>query len=108
LDAIVQAKDIDAIVEGVEQGLSHLPELAIESSHQTAAGNRVEVERVLTFRDGSTLRRRRLRLIYDRDRLYTVMSQGETVGEYEYWLPMLNYCHLTFRVGLFSLGDFAP
>ena len=44
----------------------------------------------------------RICLIYHGNKLYSLMSQGSTEGEYEYWLSMLNYCHLTFTLGLFQ------
>jgi len=50
----------------------------------------------------ATTRKRRIRLIYSGNTLYSLMSQGSSVGEYERWLSMLNYCHLTFRLGLFD------
>ena len=108
LETSVQAQDADDLVAGAQEGLSALPDLEIESCQESAAGARIEIERLFTFRDGDATRKRRIRLIYDRDRLYSLISQGTTIEEYDYWLPMLNYCHLTFQVGLFDLGDLSP
>lgn len=106
LETTVESQDVDMLVAGVEEGLATLPGLVIESAEQSAAGNRIEIERALTFEDAGSTHRRRIRLIYDRDRLYTLISQGATVDEYTYWLPMLNYCHLSFQIGTFSLEGF--
>ncbi len=103
----VTSDDLPVLREGVEEGLTRLPELAIESASESVGERMITFERVFTFRDGSTTRKRRIRLIYDGDRLYSLMSQGATVEDYEYWLPMLNYCHLTFQLGLFDMGALA-
>lgn len=106
LETGVQADDLDVLREGVQEGLGQLPGLRIESSQESAGSSRISFERIHTFQDGETTRKRRIRLIYGRDRLYTLMSQGATVEEYTHWLPMLNYCHLTFQLGLFSMAGF--
>lgn len=108
LEVSVQAEDVDDLVAGAQEGLNALSGLQVESSTQSAAGARIEIERVLTFQDGESTRKRRIRLIYDQDRLYSLISQGATAEEYEYWLSMLNYCHLTFELGLFSFQGLDP
>ena len=103
----VTADDLDTLREGVEEGLASLPGLEIELADESVGSRLITFERVFTFRDGSVTRKRRIRLIYDDNRLYSLMSQGATVEEYERWLPMLNYCHLTFQLGLFDMGALA-
>jgi hypothetical protein len=107
LEIVAQAEDLPVLCEGVQEGLEELPEVEVESAQESAGAGRIEIERTYTFRDGEHVRKRRIRLIYDRDRLYSLMSQGATVQEYEYWLSMLNYCHLTFKVGLFGVDSLA-
>lgn len=106
LQAAVQPSDLPVLCEGVQEGLSQLPGLVVESAEETAAGGRVTIERTYTFEDQATTRKRRVRLVYKDDRLYSLMAQGATVAEYEYWLPMLNYCHLNFTLGLFNPAQF--
>jgi len=108
LEGAVQLDDLAVLCEGVQEGLSQLPGLMVESSEESAAGGQVTIERTYTFEDQGTTRQRRVRLIYKGDRLYSLMSQGATVAEYDYWLPMLNYCHLTFQLALFDPAQFAP
>lgn len=108
LETTVEPNDLDMLLEGVQEGLAALPGLAVESSQQSAAGSRIEIERTFAFEDQGWMRKRRLRLIYDRDRLYTLISQGSTEDEYQYWLSMLNYCHLTFTIGLFDTTGIVP
>jgi hypothetical protein len=102
LDTTVGPDDVDALREGIAEGLSQLPGLSIESVTSSQAAGQLTFERVYTFVDGTVTRKRRIRLIYAGSRLYSLMSQGSTVDEYERWLSMLNYCHLTFRLGLFD------
>jgi hypothetical protein len=107
LEATVQPDDLPLLCEGVQEGLSLLPSLTVESAEESAASSQVTIERIYTFEDQGVTRKRRVRLIYKGDRLYSLMSQGATVAEYAYWLPMLNYCHLTFELGLFDPARFA-
>ena len=102
LAAAVEPDDIDVLREGIEEGLSQLPDLNVESAHSSQTTDGIRFERVYTFSDGDVTRKRRIRLIYRGNRLYSLMSQGSTIDEYERWLSMLNYCHLTFRLGLFD------
>lgn len=108
LQAAVQADDLAVLREGVQEGLSQLPGLVAELAEESATGSQVTIERTYTFEDQGTTRKRRVRLIYNDDTLYSLMSQGATVAEYAYWLPMLNYCHLTFNLGLFNPAQFDP
>jgi len=108
LQASAQADDLPVLLEGVQEGLGQLPGLVVELAEESADGTQVTIERVYTFDDHGTTRKRRIRLIYKGDTLYSLMSQGATVEEYTYWLPMLNYCHLTFRLGRFNPAEFAP
>jgi hypothetical protein len=105
LETDVRSSDLTILREGVEEGLHQLPGLQVESANESAIADRVTLERTYTFVDGEVTRKRRVRLIYDRNKLYSLMSQGATPDEYEHWLSMLNYCHLTFQIGLFDLAS---
>ncbi len=106
LQSTVQPDDLAVLCEGVEEGLSQLPGLAVESAEESAAGSQATIERTYTFEDQGTTRKRCVRLMYKGDRLYSLMSQGSTAAEYDHWLPMLNYCHMTFELGLFNPAQF--
>jgi hypothetical protein len=102
LATAVGPDDVDVLQEGIEEGLSQLPGLNVELAQSSQAAGQITFERVYTFVDGAATRKRRIRLIYAGNRLYSLMSQGSSVDEYEHWLSMLHYCHLTFRLGLFD------
>ena len=102
----VQPEDLDVLREGIQEGLSQLPGLNVESAQESHSGSRITFERVYTFQDGSLTRKRRIQLIYAGSRLYSLMSQGGTEAEYAHWLSMLNYCHLTFQLALFDASQF--
>jgi len=103
LATTVQPEDLDILRKGVQEGLSQLPGLNVESAQESLGGGQIVFERVYTFQDGTATRKRRIRLLYTGGRLYSLISQGRTEKEYAYWLPMLNYCHLTFQLGLFDM-----
>jgi hypothetical protein len=103
LATMVQPEDLDVLREGIQEGLARLPGLNVESAQESCSGSQIAFERSYTFQDGAVTRKRRIRLLYVGDKLYSLISQGRTEKEYAYWLSMLNYCHLTFRLGLFDI-----
>jgi hypothetical protein len=105
LPAHVGRDDLDVLREGIREGLAQLPGLALEFTHESVSKGLITFERVYTFQDGDVRRKRRIRLLYSGNRLYSLMSQGSTEEAYAHWLSMLNYCHLTFQLGLFDPGQ---
>ena len=102
LPAAVLAEDIETLRQGIQEGLSRLPNLRIESADDTVSGKRIILERVFTFVDRDAIRKRRIRLLYAGSTLYSLISQGSSEQDYEHWLSMLNYCHMTFETGTFD------
>jgi hypothetical protein len=90
LEHAVTAEDLDLLREGVEEGLSQHPGLHIEASADDLYDNLIRFERVYTFEDDGTVRKRRVWMIYVWKWLFTLMAQGETLDEYAYWRMMLN------------------
>lgn len=107
LPTTVHPEDLDALREGVEEGLAQLPGLNVESAQESCSEARITFERLYTFQDGPVTRKRRIRLFYVGSKLYSLISQGSSEAEYAYWLSMLNYCHLTFQIGLFDMAQFS-
>lgn len=107
LEHAVTAGDLALLREGVEEGLSQLPGLRIVSSSDHQYDSRIRFERVYTFRDGGTVRKRRVWLIYVWRWLFTLVAQGETLEEYAYWCGMLDgffdHFHVAHELG--SAGD---
>jgi hypothetical protein len=94
----VVAEDLEVLAEGVAQGLGQLDDVQIETSADDALSNLVRFERIYTFNDGGTTRKRRVWMMYVDTWAMVVVYQGETPTEYEYWLPMGNYCFATFNI----------
>lgn len=105
LPAAALAEDIEALRQGIQEGLSQLPNLCVESTDETVADGRIVLERVFTFADGDAVRKRRIRLLYAGSTLYSLIAQGSSEQDYEHWLSMLNYCHLTFQTGIFDTSN---
>jgi hypothetical protein len=108
LPVAARPEDVDVLRQGIEEGLASLPGYALESADESTSGARLTFERVFTFQDGSVVRKRRIRLIYVGATLYSLIAQGEDEHTYTYWLSMLNYCYLTFDLGLFDPSGLAP
>ncbi len=92
----VVAEDLDVLREGVQQGLEQLDDLKVESSQDDTLSNLVKFERIYTFDDAGVTRKRRVWMMYVDTWAMVVVYQGETPEEYDYWLPMGNYCFSTF------------
>jgi hypothetical protein len=100
LEHAVVAEDLDLLREGVEEGLSRLPGLQIESSSDDHFDNLLRFERIYTFEEDGIVRKRRVWMTYVWKWLFTLVAQGETVEEFHYWRMMLN--------DFFDAFDLAP
>lgn len=98
LDEHVVAEDMETLREGIEEGLAQLPEYSNEESHDDTYGNLVKFERIYTFRDGDTIRKRRVWMMYIDVWQLVLVFQGANPDEYKYWLPMGNYSFSTFEL----------
>lgn len=100
LDTSVEAADLPVLKEGFDAGLAQLDGVEIESSDDKTYNNIVRLERVLTFVEDGVRRKRRTWALYADYWQFIVTYQGSTVGEYDYWLPMGNYCFSSFNLPL--------
>jgi hypothetical protein len=98
LDDSVVAEDFDDLCAGIAEGLSSLPGFELEAESNDFFGNLLKFERTLTFDDNGTRRKRRVWLLYVDIWQIVVTYQGETPEEYDYWLPMGNYCFNSFNL----------
>jgi hypothetical protein len=85
----VVAEDLDVLREGVKEGLSQLPGLNVESSSDDTFDNLCRFERVYTFSENGTVRKRKVWMLYVYKWLFVLVAQGATVDEYHYWSMML-------------------
>ena len=93
----VTGEDLPALREGVLDGLRRLPELAIERQEDFVVDALTGLEVWHTFREGGAVRKRWLRLLYQGSLQVRLIAQGESIAEYEYWLPMLNQVMRSFQ-----------
>ncbi|HEX3813430.1 MAG TPA: hypothetical protein VHX59_11360 [Mycobacteriales bacterium] len=98
LEVGVVADDLPELRRGFDDGLAALPDLVIESGTEDTYGNIVKVERVLTYTEDGATRRRRVWGMYVDTWQILATFQGSTIEEYDYWLPMGNYCYATFEL----------
>src|SRR5262245_29176453 len=98
LELKVVAEDLAELKDGVDEGLQLLTDVKVESASEDALNNLIKFERVYTFREGETIRKRRSWFLYVDTWLMVVTYQGATEEEYAYWLPMGNYSFLRFEL----------
>lgn len=97
-DVHVVADDLPEVKRGFDDGMASLPDLNVEFANEDTVNNIVRVERVVTFTGGGETRRRKVWALYVDTFQLLVVYQGSTIGEYDYWLPMGNYCFQTFEL----------
>lgn len=98
LETHVVLEDQPIVRDGVTEGLAQLPDYQLISEEDSAYGNLLKFERIYTFRDGDAIRKRRVWMMYVDVWQIVLTFQGESVDEYEYWLPMGNYTFFHFTL----------
>ena len=96
----VVADDLEVLRGGFDEGLSVLADLAVESARDDTYNDIIKLERTLTFSEEGMTRRRRVWSLYADHWQFTVVYQGASVEEFQYWLPMGNYCFTAFQLPL--------
>jgi hypothetical protein len=98
LEFNVVAEDLEDLKGGVDEGLLQLSDMQVESASEEALSNLIKFERIYTFREGDTIRKRKSWLLYVDTWLMVVTYQGANEEEYAYWLPMGNYSFFRFEL----------
>jgi hypothetical protein len=98
LGVSVVADDLEVLRDGFDQGLTALADLTVEGVGDHTYNDIVKLERTLTFTEGGSTRKRRMWSLYADHWQFTVVYQGSTVEEFDYWLPMGNYCFTAFQL----------
>jgi hypothetical protein len=98
LEVTVVADDLPDLREGFEAGLKELDAIDIEKANDENYNNIVKIERIFTFNQDGQIRKRRVWALYADRWQFLVVYQGSTIEEYEYWLPMGNYCFTAFKL----------
>jgi hypothetical protein len=98
----VQPGDMATLRRGFLRGLRAMPASRIESSSAEAVGRLITLEVRQTFRDGATVRKRWVRLLYQGRMQVRLIAQAATVEQFEYWEPMFYTAIRTARFGSFT------
>lgn len=98
LEQAAVAEDLDVLRRGIDEGLSRLAECRVEVSGDVVLENLLKFERVYTFRDGDSTRKRKTWILYVDTCLIVLAWQGATPDDYDYWLAMATYSFATFTL----------
>lgn len=90
LPSPVEAADLDALREGLIEGIGRLPDADIHEHKADVVQKLLDAEARHTFRDAETgeLRRRWVRLLCQGTVQISIVCQGSSPGRFEHWLPM--------------------
>lgn len=98
LEQGIVSEDFDALREGIQEGLSQLPEVAVQSLVEIPIANLLKLEIVYGFRDGAATLERKTWVIFADRWQYTLTWQGSSPVEYKHWLAMANYSFASFEL----------
>jgi hypothetical protein len=90
LEFEVVAEDMDDLTEAVNEGLHQFDAVNIEHQANDAFGNLLKFDRTFTFREGDDTRKRHTWILYVGKWQIVFAYQGETVEDFDFWLPMGN------------------
>ncbi len=90
LEFEVQAEDLNDLSEAVREGLEQFSGLALERASDDALGNLLKFDRTFSFQEGDATRKRHTWIMYVGKWQIVFAYQGESIEDYDYWLPMGN------------------
>ena len=90
LEFEVTAEDMSDLSAAVGEGLQQLDGLHVKHEADDAYGNLLKLDRTFTFREGDAVCRRHTWILYVGTWQIVFAYQGESVEDYDYWLPMGN------------------
>ena len=108
LELEVTPEDFPALQAGFLSGLRKMPGSRLESHEGETIGPLITLEARHTFREGKVIRKRWVRLLYQRALQVRLIAQGSTVEEFDYWLPMFFESMRTFRFGDWGIDMGVP
>lgn len=107
LGMTVTPDDLPVLREAVEEGLQQLGEYQLEAFEDYAQAERFGFELRYIFKFGQEWRKRRTLLYYRDHYQYSLIAQGETIEQFDYWTPMFAYMMYTCTAGHFDLRAWA-
>lgn len=94
----VSDEDLEVLREGFEAGLAALPEVEIESQDETFTKTLKIFEARVTFMEDGVRRKRWVRTAYWGEGQLTLIAQGATVEDFEYYEGMFYNTMMTAEV----------
>ncbi len=99
LDISVKPEDFDAIRQGFRQGIEELPEVEIlEQDESISDSGVVLLDARYTFVEDGVRRKRWTRVVYWGNGQLTMIAQGATEDEFDYWVPMFYNTMMTMEL----------
>jgi len=94
----VTHKDVPVLREGFARGLAALPDVEIELQEEIIEAKLIAFDAKLTFLEDGQRRKRWVRIIYAGEAQLTLIAQGRTVEDFDYWLPMFYNTMMTLEI----------
>lgn len=107
LGIAVTPQDLPTLREAVEEGLKQLGEHVILLFKTNEMSDRFGFELRYTFRAEDAWRKRRAMLYYNDRAQYSMIAQGASIEEFDYWSAMFGYMMITCTAGGFDLRAWA-
>lgn len=98
LGIVVNQRDVKDLHVGFIAGIGRLDESRIEAQRQWQAGAQIGMEAHYTFREGETVRKRWVRVLYQDTRQFTITAQAATQDEFAHWSPTFQAAMNNFRI----------
>ena len=94
----VTKEDLPILKEGFQKGLSNLSPVEIETQNEIIEDKIMALEARLTFLDQGQTKKRWIRIIYSGEAQLTMIAEGTSPEEFEYWLPMFYNIMMTMTL----------
>ncbi len=98
LEYTVREKDAPVLRKGFAAGLAALPGVEVESQQENITPTLKTLEARFTFLEGEARRKRWVRVVYWGKGQLTLIAQGATPEEFDYWLPMFFNTMMTVEI----------
>lgn len=94
----IKKEDVPALRDGFKHGLASLAGVSIESHEEVIEQGLVAFDAKLTFREGDETRKRWTRVVYAGNAQLTLIAQGRSPEDFDYWLPMFFNTMMTLEI----------
>lgn len=94
----VNEDDLPVLQQAFEEGIANLPGVAVEYTKAEGRKDVVILEARFTFLEGEHQRKRWVRNIYWGTGQLVFIAQGESIEDFEYWLPMFYNTMMSFEL----------